>query len=73
MNLTGVLTNETFFTQLEQVYFQVYFIIISSNKYMNQCFNKKSQQTRYLETFQPVKRLMYSVLSQLYSNLQRGF
>ena len=33
---------------------------------------KKSQQTRYLETFQPVNRLMYSVPSQLYSNLQSG-
>ena len=32
-----------------------------------------SQQTRYLETFQPVNRLMYSVLSQLYSNLPSGF
>ena len=36
-------------------------------------FNKKSQQTRYLETFQPVNRLMYSVPSQLYSSLQSGF
>ena len=36
-------------------------------------FKKKSQQTRYLETFQAVNRLMYSVPSQLYSNLQSGF
>ena len=36
-------------------------------------FNKKSQQTRYLEMFQPVNRVMYSVPSQLYSSLQSGF
>ena len=40
----------------------------------NQCFIKlKSQKTRYLETFQPVNRLMYSVPSELYSSLQSGF